>query len=57
MNNEKVALLKMPLTMFEFFNKDPDYNIINFPTDKFEFYPNVSEMLKIQVQINDTKGK
>ena len=57
MNNEKVALLKMPLTMFKFFNKNPDYNIINFPTDKFEFYPNVSEMLKIQEQINDTKGK
>ncbi len=57
MNNEKVALLKMPLTMLKFFNKDPDYNIINFPTDKFEFYPNVSEMLKIQVQINDTQGK
>lgn len=57
MNNEKVALLKMPLTMLKFFNKDQDYNIINFPTDKFEFYPNVSEMLKIQVQINDTQGE
>jgi len=53
-NNEKVALLTMPKTMFTLLNKDPDTVVINFPIEKFEFYPNVSEMLK---QINDTKGE
>ncbi|MDW7774764.1 MAG: outer membrane lipoprotein carrier protein LolA [Methanosarcinales archaeon] len=50
-NNEKVALLTMPKTMFTLFNKDTDTVVINFPTDKFEFYPNVSEMIKMHDQV------
>ena len=48
MNNEKVSLLTMPKTMFKFLNKDSDTVVINFPIEKFEFYPNVSEMIKKQ---------
>ncbi|MDW7774761.1 MAG: outer membrane lipoprotein carrier protein LolA [Methanosarcinales archaeon] len=53
-DNEKVVLLKMPKTMFKFFNKDPDTVAINFPIEKFESYPNISEMFKLT---NDTKGE
>ena len=51
MNDEKVSLLTMPKTMLNFFNKDPDTVVINFPIEKFEFYTNVSEMIKIQDQV------
>ncbi|WP_332448646.1 hypothetical protein [Methanoculleus sp.] len=44
--NEEVAVLRMPKTMFGYLNQNPTTININFPTEYFTVYPNVGEMEK-----------
>ena len=48
-SSDEIVVLRMPRTMFAYFNNDRDYMRISFPADQFESYENLSAFMnKIQ---------
>ena len=56
-SSNEIVILRMPRTMYAYFNNDPDSMRISFPADQFESYENLSAFMnKIQGSTGPVRG-